>query len=178
MFCRPRHWLLSCRVSSRIVHQVSKWNRQVRHERQSLWVLDRLAVFARSLSLNKDGVWKFMKDDQVSKSSLIIPRILTTNNGADMRLPSSKAAAQQRSINLAMSSRGIAALRAVDPKASQRFLRSVIPMRGRMIHGLHGELQSQPYDRDGQVTVLSTAYSLTPWLIHFFLPLNLNRSYL
>ncbi|KAI0094015.1 FAD/NAD-P-binding domain-containing protein [Irpex rosettiformis] len=68
----------------------------------------------------------------------------------DMRLPSSKAAAQQRSINLAMSSRGIAALQAVDSKASQRFLRSVIPMRGRMIHGLRGELQSQPYDRNGQ----------------------------
>lgn len=71
-----------------------------------------------------------------------------------MRLPSSKAAAQQRSINLAMSSRGIAALKAVDPKASERFLRSVIPMRGRMIHGLRGELQSQPYDRNGQVMIL------------------------
>ncbi|KAI0337081.1 FAD/NAD-P-binding domain-containing protein [Trametopsis cervina] len=68
----------------------------------------------------------------------------------DMRLPSSKAAAQQRSINLAMSSRGIAALRAIDPQASARFLRAVIPMHGRMIHDVHGQLQSQRYDRDGQ----------------------------
>ncbi|KAH9926235.1 FAD/NAD(P)-binding domain-containing protein [Fomitopsis serialis] len=52
----------------------------------------------------------------------------------DMRLPSSKAAAQQRSINLAMSSRGIAAIEAIHPSAAARFLKAVIPMRGRMIH--------------------------------------------
>jgi kynurenine 3-monooxygenase len=68
----------------------------------------------------------------------------------DLRLSSSKAAAQQRSINLAISSRGIAALRAVDPSAAERFLQTVIPMRGRMIHDRHGNLQSQLYDRDGQ----------------------------
>ncbi|KAG6911459.1 hypothetical protein DXG01_014533 [Tephrocybe rancida] len=49
----------------------------------------------------------------------------------DLRLPSSKAANQQRSINLAMSHRGIAALEAVDPALTQRFLQTVIPMRGR-----------------------------------------------
>ncbi|KAG2157339.1 hypothetical protein DEU56DRAFT_764070 [Suillus clintonianus] len=68
----------------------------------------------------------------------------------DLRLSSSKAAAQQRSINLAISSRGIAALRAVDPSAAERFLQTVIPMRGRMIHDRHGNLQSQLYDRNGQ----------------------------
>src|SRR6266699_5121390 len=50
----------------------------------------------------------------------------------DMRLPSSQAAAQQRSINLAFSSRGIAAMKAIDPVAASRFLDNVIPMRGRM----------------------------------------------
>jgi hypothetical protein len=69
----------------------------------------------------------------------------------DLRLSSSKAAAQQRSINLAISSRGIAALRAVDASAAERFLQTVIPMRGRMIHDRDGNLQSQLYDRDGQV---------------------------
>ena len=69
----------------------------------------------------------------------------------DMRLPSSREAAQQRSINLAISSRGIAAMRAIDPAAASRFLDSVIPMRGRMIHGSDGNLDSQPYDRNGQV---------------------------
>ncbi|OAX43541.1 FAD/NAD(P)-binding domain-containing protein [Rhizopogon vinicolor AM-OR11-026] len=68
----------------------------------------------------------------------------------DLRLPSSKVATQQRSINLAISSRGIAALRAVDASAADRFMETVIPMRGRMIHDRHGNLQSQPYDRDGQ----------------------------
>ncbi|KAI0065451.1 FAD/NAD(P)-binding domain-containing protein, partial [Artomyces pyxidatus] len=68
----------------------------------------------------------------------------------DMRLPASKAAAQQRSINLAISSRGIAALQAIDPAVTARFMDTVIPMRGRMIHDLHGNLDSQLYDRDGQ----------------------------
>ena len=71
-----------------------------------------------------------------------------------MRLPSSKAATQQRSINLAISHRGIAALGAVEPVLATRFLQSAIPMRGRMIHKQSGELDSQLYDRDGQVTYL------------------------
>jgi hypothetical protein len=73
---------------------------------------------------------------------------------ADIRLPASKAAAQQRSINLAISSRGIAALEAIDPAASGRFLETVIPMRGRMIHDMQGRENSQLYDRDGQVSML------------------------
>lgn len=68
----------------------------------------------------------------------------------DMRLSASKAAAQQRSINLAISSRGIAALQAVDSAAAARFLKTVIPMRGRMIHDIHGIQHSQQYDPDGQ----------------------------
>ncbi|KXN85468.1 Kynurenine 3-monooxygenase [Leucoagaricus sp. SymC.cos] len=68
----------------------------------------------------------------------------------DLRLPSSRAASQQRSINLAISHRGITALQAVNPAAAQRFLRDAIPMRGRMIHTLSGKLDSQKYDRDGQ----------------------------
>ncbi|EKM55546.1 uncharacterized protein PHACADRAFT_94208 [Phanerochaete carnosa HHB-10118-sp] len=68
----------------------------------------------------------------------------------DLRLPSSKSAAQQRSINLAISSRGISALQAIEPAASSRFLNAAIPMRGRMIHDLQGRQNSQPYDRNGQ----------------------------
>ncbi|TBU50901.1 FAD/NAD(P)-binding domain-containing protein [Dichomitus squalens] len=77
----------------------------------------------------------------------------------DMRLPSSKAAAQQRSINLAISARGLAAIQAIDPAAADRFLSTVIPMRGRMIHDAQGRLQSQPYDRDGQcINSIGRAY--------------------
>ncbi|CCM02351.1 uncharacterized protein FIBRA_04446 [Fibroporia radiculosa] len=68
----------------------------------------------------------------------------------DMRLPSSKAAAQQRSINLAISARGIAAIEAIHPNAAGRFLKTVIPMRGRMIHHVSGSQESQLYDKDGQ----------------------------
>ncbi|KDQ60731.1 hypothetical protein JAAARDRAFT_31708 [Jaapia argillacea MUCL 33604] len=68
----------------------------------------------------------------------------------DMRLPSSQAAAKQRSINLAISSRGISALQAIDPAMTERFLETVIPMHGRMIHATNGRLDSQPYDRYGQ----------------------------
>ncbi|KAM6500602.1 FAD/NAD(P)-binding domain containing protein [Amanita muscaria] len=68
----------------------------------------------------------------------------------DLRLPASKAEAQQRSINLAISHRGIAAIEVVDPQVAQRFLRDAIPMRGRMIHASDGRVESQAYDRHGQ----------------------------
>nr|AGK29872.1 FAD-binding protein [Volvariella volvacea] len=68
----------------------------------------------------------------------------------DMRIPASKSAAQQRSINLAISHRGLAALEVVDTGAAQRFLKAAIPMRGRMIHDTKGNSTSQPYDKDGQ----------------------------
>ena len=83
----------------------------------------------------------------------------------DMRLPSSKAAAHQRSINLAISARGLAAIQTIDPAAAERFLSTVIPMRGRMIHDAQGRLQSQPYDRDGQVSSLATSESLWMYLL-------------
>ncbi|KAF9053567.1 FAD/NAD-P-binding domain-containing protein [Hymenopellis radicata] len=68
----------------------------------------------------------------------------------DPRLASSKAAARARSINLAISHRGLCAINAIDPKAAQSFLQAVVPMRGRMIHHSNGNLDSQLYDRDGQ----------------------------
>ncbi len=78
----------------------------------------------------------------------------------DMRLPSYKAAAQQRSINLAISSRGIAALQAIEPGAGERFLQAAIPMHARMVHDTKGKLSSLPYDRNGQVRVsLFSTYS-------------------
>ncbi|CAE6504132.1 unnamed protein product [Rhizoctonia solani] len=69
---------------------------------------------------------------------------------SDMREPEGKANLSLRSINLAISSRGISALRVVDPAIADRFMQSVIPMHGRMIHDNLGRCQSQLYDRDGQ----------------------------
>lgn len=51
-----------------------------------------------------------------------------------------------RSINLAISARGIAALEEVG--LAREVLASAMPMRGRMIHGRDGRLQLQPYDKD------------------------------
>jgi len=76
-----------------------------------------------------------------------------------MRLASVKAAAYQRSINMAISHRGIAALHAVHPDCVDQFLLHAIPMRGRMIHKPNGQLDSQQYDRDGQVG--SNSYSVS-----------------
>jgi len=79
-----------------------------------------------------------------------------------MRLPSSKASLSQRSINLAVSSRGIAALHAVNPQMATTFLASAIPMKGRMLHHDNGRLESQLYDPHGQVC-LPPIYSLFPY---------------
>jgi len=51
-----------------------------------------------------------------------------------------------RSINLAISSRGLEALRSVDPSLAEQFLQEAIPMKGRMIHHVDGKQDSQIYD--------------------------------
>ncbi|HKQ49269.1 MAG TPA: NAD(P)/FAD-dependent oxidoreductase [Phycisphaerae bacterium] len=51
-----------------------------------------------------------------------------------------------RSINLAVSTRGIDALERVG--LAEEVLKTAIPMRGRMIHGPRGDLHFQPYDKD------------------------------
>src|SRR5215470_10018990 len=51
-----------------------------------------------------------------------------------------------RSINLAISTRGIHALREVGLWDSMRSI--IVPMRGRMMHAVTGELTFQPYGKD------------------------------
>src|SRR5919201_2510936 len=51
-----------------------------------------------------------------------------------------------RSINLALSTRGIYALEQLD--IADEVLLHAIPMRGRMIHSKSGDLHFSPYDRD------------------------------
>ncbi|KAJ3049040.1 kynurenine 3-monooxygenase, mitochondrial precursor [Rhizophlyctis rosea] len=53
-----------------------------------------------------------------------------------------------RSINLALSVRGISALQEVG--VDEAILKTAIPMKGRMIHSLDGELTSQPYGVFGE----------------------------
>ncbi|KAG8884750.1 kynurenine 3-monooxygenase, mitochondrial precursor, partial [Tulasnella sp. 403] len=74
-----------------------------------------------------------------------------------IRLQSSKTNGAQRSINLTISSRGIAALHAVDPEMATHFLDTAIPMRGRMIHDENGKVESQLYDPHGGQCLNSVA---------------------
>ncbi|KAI9101279.1 hypothetical protein DFS34DRAFT_613815 [Phlyctochytrium arcticum] len=53
-----------------------------------------------------------------------------------------------KSINLALSTRGIAALTAAG--VEQRILDSMIPMKGRLIHSMDGKPSSQPYGVNGE----------------------------
>lgn len=53
-----------------------------------------------------------------------------------------------RSINLALSTRGIQALKKVG--LADRVLQEAIPMNGRMMHSVKGELTYQPYGKTGQ----------------------------
>ncbi|SCU83649.1 LAFA_0D04830g1_1 [Lachancea sp. 'fantastica'] len=55
-----------------------------------------------------------------------------------------------RSINLAISARGITSLQCVDDQISQRVLKDMIPMRGRMIHDLAGNQEAQNYGLFGE----------------------------
>lgn len=85
---------------------------------------------------------------------MYIPDILPLDaSGEDMRLPSSRAALAQRSVNLAVSSRGLAALYSVDQPMMSRILVGAIPMKGRLLHTPSGKTESQLYDPNGQVRI-------------------------
>ncbi|BCB76347.1 NAD(P)/FAD-dependent oxidoreductase [Phytohabitans flavus] len=58
-----------------------------------------------------------------------------------------------RSINLALSERGLNALRQIG--LAEQVMADALPMRGRMIHPTEGELDFQPYSVDGQRAINS-----------------------
>jgi kynurenine 3-monooxygenase len=58
-----------------------------------------------------------------------------------------------RSINLALSTRGILALRGAKMNLDDEALKEAIPMRSRMIHTQDGKLSSQAYGVHGEVSV-------------------------
>ncbi len=82
---------------------------------------------------------------------------MSTDSPKDLRDPSTTPLNFTRSINLALSERGINALRHAGlPSLLDNVLSTTIPMRGRMIHGrrVSGELyeESQDYDIHGRVS--------------------------
>lgn len=68
----------------------------------------------------------------------------------DIRSDSQRAISNLRSINLALSNRGIASIRAVSPELLDRIMSEAVPMRGRMIHDLKGNQSSQLYSTSGE----------------------------
>ncbi|KAJ6544041.1 FAD/NAD-P-binding domain-containing protein [Mycena capillaripes] len=56
---------------------------------------------------------------------------------------------RQRSINLTLSARGIAAVQAIDSSLVERLLHNAVPLRGRMVHCPEGIVARQQYDRGG-----------------------------
>lgn len=68
----------------------------------------------------------------------------------DLRLPEEQAKTSLRSINLAVSARGILAMKSIDNDMAERVLRDLIPMSGRMIHDLDGSQTSQKYGLYGE----------------------------
>lgn len=61
----------------------------------------------------------------------------------------------KRSINLAISARGLAALDAIDPVLNARVASKWVPMYGRMVHTLSGEMQGVLYGTTGKESIHS-----------------------
>ncbi|ANB11977.1 kynurenine 3-monooxygenase [Sugiyamaella lignohabitans] len=68
----------------------------------------------------------------------------------DLRDPDQQVLSQLRSINLAVSARGITALRSVDEEMADRVLKDLVPMHGRMVHDLNGKQICQKYGLYGE----------------------------
>lgn len=68
----------------------------------------------------------------------------------DARTPEQRQIFSYRSINMAVSSRGITTLESIDPEMSKRVLKNLIPMYGRMVHDMVGNEISQAYGLNGE----------------------------
>lgn len=70
-----------------------------------------------------------------------------------MRLPVHQESRKGKSINLALSERGLSALRATGLGLDKTILSASVPMKARMVHiGKEGKQMSQAYDVNGQVS--------------------------
>ncbi|RIA98561.1 hypothetical protein C1645_685754 [Glomus cerebriforme] len=68
----------------------------------------------------------------------------------DLRVQGNKKNILHRSINLALSARGLSALKNATHGLDEKVLEFAIPMKGRMIHSGEGKLKSQPYGVFGE----------------------------
>jgi kynurenine 3-monooxygenase len=68
-----------------------------------------------------------------------------------MRLPEVKATQRGKSINLALSERGLSALRNSGLDLEQLILEAAVPLHARMVHTTTGYQMSQAYGKKDQV---------------------------
>lgn len=86
-----------------------------------------------------------------------------------MRLPEQKKAQRGKSINLALSERGLSALRGTSLGLEKLILESAVPMHSRMVHlGQEGRQMSQAYSIHGEVSSVGGEW-LYSVLTHSFL---------
>lgn len=69
----------------------------------------------------------------------------------DPRIPSNRAGLPNKSINLALSDRGILGIRGVSHELAEEVVATTIPMRGRCLHDRDGNQVTQFYDVYGRV---------------------------
>ena len=67
-----------------------------------------------------------------------------------MRLPENKCKERGKSINLALSERGLSALRATQLELDKVILKAAVPMKARMVH-VGDKQMSQAYSTHGEV---------------------------
>lgn len=77
-------------------------------------------------------------------------QVLVMESRPDLRLPEQRQLSSLRSINLAVSSRGISAMESIDPEMAHRVLQHLIPVHARMVHDLEGRQSSQNYGLHGE----------------------------
>lgn len=87
-----------------------------------------------------------MNSDQVSSRQFPLE-----TNSADPRIPANRAALPNKSINLALSDRGILGIRGISEALADEVVGMTIPMRGRCLHDRRGNQVTQFYDVYGRV---------------------------
>ena len=80
-----------------------------------------------------------------------VSRVLPRANSADPRVPENRAALPNKSINLALSDRGIKGIKGISETLVQEVMGMSIPMRGRCLHDRRGNQVTQFYDVYGRV---------------------------
>jgi kynurenine 3-monooxygenase len=72
-------------------------------------------------------------------------------DSVDPRIPANRAALPNKSINLALSDRGIIGIRGISEALADEVVGMTIPMRGRCLHDRRGNQVTQFYDVYGRV---------------------------